>query len=46
MNAVKAALFSVFTLTAAGIWYVGMNATEAEASNSHTIGYGVVAAID
>lgn len=46
MNAVKAALFSVFTLTAAGIWYVGMNATAAEASNGHSIGYGVVAAID
>ncbi|WP_158598421.1 hypothetical protein [Notoacmeibacter ruber] len=45
MNAVKAALFSVFTLTAAGIWYVGMTATTAEASNS-SIGYGVVAAID
>ncbi|WP_158215729.1 hypothetical protein [Notoacmeibacter marinus] len=46
MNAVKAALFSVFTLTAAGIWYVGMNATEAEASNGYAAGYGVVAAIN
>ena len=45
MNAVKAALFSVFTLTAAGIWYVGMNATTAEAGDS-AIGYGVVASID
>ncbi len=46
MNAVKAALFSIFTLTAAGIWYVGMTATEAEASNGAAIGYGVVSSID
>lgn len=45
MTAVKAAIFSVFTLTAAAIWYVGLNATQAEAGNSQTMGYGVVSSI-